>query len=188
MKKNSTGILILGASGAGKTTLGKLVAQRLGFGFIDIDDYIWRWDTAVPYTVMNTKDDKIRLLNDAVSGMERFVMAGSMNSFHEYFDSLFELAVHLNADKELRLSRLHEREFGKFGARILAGGDMYELHRQFLKEAAGYDYDLIGATMHTHRIWMDCLKCPILRLDGGDSPEMNADTVISAYKNLQKFN
>ena len=36
----AAGIMIMGSSGAGKTTLGKMAAERLGFTFVDIDEYI----------------------------------------------------------------------------------------------------------------------------------------------------
>lgn len=46
------GIIILGSAGAGKTILGKLVAKKLGIAFLDIDEYVWKNDTDIPYTVM----------------------------------------------------------------------------------------------------------------------------------------
>ena len=107
------GLILLGPSGSGKTTLGKLVAGRLGIAFLDIDDYIWRTDTAIPYTVMYTKAEKIRRLMDAVEKAGEFVMAGSMNSFHEYFDPFFLLAVYLTAEEKLRVSRVHDRELAE---------------------------------------------------------------------------
>ena len=48
----ATGIIIFGSAGSGKTTLGKMVANKLGFPYFDIDDYIWRKDTDKPFTVM----------------------------------------------------------------------------------------------------------------------------------------
>ena len=41
----AVGIMIMGAPGAGKTTLGELTAKALGYAFLDIDEYIWRKDT-----------------------------------------------------------------------------------------------------------------------------------------------
>ena len=43
------GTIIFGPSGSGKTTLGKIVAQQLEIPFLDIDDYIWRKDTEIPF-------------------------------------------------------------------------------------------------------------------------------------------
>lgn len=40
------GIIIFGSAGSGKTTLGKMVAKALSFPYFDIDDYIWKKDTA----------------------------------------------------------------------------------------------------------------------------------------------
>ena len=71
------GIIILGSAGAGKTTLGKLVAKKLRIVFLDIDEYIWKNDTDMPYTVMYSKDEKIRKLSGAVEAAGEFVMAGS---------------------------------------------------------------------------------------------------------------
>ena len=138
------GLILLGPSGSGKTTLGKLVAGRLGIAFLDIDDYIWRTDTAIPYTVMYTKAEKIRRLMEAVEKEGEFVMAGSMNSFHEYFDPFFLLAVYLTAEEKLRVSRVHDRELAEFGSRILPGGDMFEAHQAFLRDSAAYSSRIPG--------------------------------------------
>lgn len=118
------GMIILGSSGAGKTTLGKLTAKKLGISYLDIDDYIWRSDTEIPFTVMYSREEKIKNLMEAAEKAGEFVMAGSMNSFHEYFDPFFRLAVYLTADAKVRVQRVHERELAAFGSRILPGGDM----------------------------------------------------------------
>lgn len=89
------GIIILGPAGAGKSPLGKYVADEMGISFLDIDEYIWRNDTEMPYTVMYSKEEKINKLMEAAQIAQEFVMAGSMNSFHEHFDHLFLLAVYL---------------------------------------------------------------------------------------------
>ncbi len=111
----ATGIMIMGSSGSGKTTLGNLVANELGYTFVDIDEYIWRKDTEIPFSVMYPKAEKISRLQEAISNCEHFVMAGSMDSFHEYFAPYFELVVHLHTDAQIRVKRVHERELEWFG-------------------------------------------------------------------------
>lgn len=180
----ATGIMIMGSSGAGKTTLGKLTAQALGYKFIDIDDYIWRKDTELPFSFMYSKAEKISRLQDAISDCEHFVMSGSMNSFHEHFDPYFELVIHLHANAELRVKRVHERESNWFGERITEGGDMYEAHQKMLCSIAGYDDGTGGCTLQQHETWMKSLTCKILRLDGADPLEKNLNIILEAYKNL----
>ncbi|MBE5951735.1 MAG: shikimate kinase [Lachnospiraceae bacterium] len=178
----ATGIMIMGSSGAGKTTLGKLVAEELGYTFVDIDDYIWRKDTEIPFSEMYSKEEKISRLQEAISDCEHFVMAGSMNSFHEYFDPYFELVVHLHADAELRVKRVHEREHGWFGERVLEGGDMYEEHEKMLRGIAEYDHGAGGCTLQQHEAWMNSLQCKIIRLNGADTLEKNLNIILDTYK------
>lgn len=179
-KTTPRGIIILGPAGAGKTTLGKLTAEKLQIAFLDIDEYIWRKDTALPYSTLYPKEEKIKRLMDAAKAAENFVMAGSMNSFHEAFDPLFLLAVYLTADEQTRAERLHRRELEEFGSRILPGGDMYEMHQSFLKDAADYERGAASCSSEKYALWLSQLACPILRLDGGQPAEKNAETVAAA--------
>lgn len=178
MKK---GIMIFGPSGSGKTTLGRIVARRLGVLFVDIDDYIWRSDTEIPFSAMYSRVEKIERLMAAIAETDCFVMAGSMDSFHEHFDPFFALAVHLTAPAETRVARLHQREFEEFGARILAGGDMYEEHRRFLADAAAYDAGGGSTSFAVHDKWAESLNCPVLRLDGSRDLEKNAEIIAAEY-------
>lgn len=79
------GIMIMGPSGAGKTTLGELAAKELGYTFVDIDEYIWRKDTAAPFSVMYSRAEKIDRLMEAISTCDHFVMAGSMEIILEAY-------------------------------------------------------------------------------------------------------
>lgn len=179
------GIIILGSAGAGKTTLGKLVALNLGLTFLDIDEYIWQNDTEIPYTAMYSKNEKIHRLMNAVEDAKEFVMSGSMNSFHEYVDSMFLLAVYLTTDPQIRVERIRKRELSKFGKRILPGGDMYQTHQLFLEDAAKYDDGTNSCNSRQHELWLSQLMCPILRLDGGENVESNAGIIIKKYQKLK---
>lgn len=179
----SKGIMIFGAAGAGKTTLGRAAACALGFPYFDIDDYIWRTDTEQPYTQMYPRAERASRLMAAISPHDHFVMAGSMDSFNAPFVPLFELAVHLTAPAALRAERLHTRELSEFGARILPGGDMHEAHERFLHDAMLYDSDAPSSTsFKTHSEWAASLPCPVLRLNGADSLERNCEEIVSAYR------
>lgn len=181
------GIIIFGAAGSGKTTLGRRLAERLGYPYFDLDDYIWRKDTAEPFTVMYSREEKIgRLMND-LSGHEHFVMGGSMSSFHEHFDPMFELGVHLTADTALRLERVHRRELELFGERILEGGDMYENHQRFLDNTARYDTDG-SPSMADHSRWGEIMPCEVIRLDGADDIDANVDRILEAYADSKHKN
>ena len=134
---------------------------------------------------MYPQDEKIRRLMAAVVKARRFVMAGSMNSFHTHFDSMFELAVYLTATAEIRVKRLHSRELDEFGERILPGGDMYRAHRSFLEDAARYEQGAASCSSERHAAWLQALSCPILRLDGADDAQHNANRVVENYRKLQ---
>lgn len=177
----SRGIIIFGPAGSGKTSLGKLVAEKLGFPYYDIDDYIWRTDTPIPYTQMYSREEKISRLMNAISQNQHFVMAGSMDSFNAPFVPLFDLAVHLTCEWEIRRKRLDQREYAAFGERIHDGGDMVEEHRRFLSAARRYDTDG-SPSMAFHSQWADTLPCPVLRLDGAASLLQNAAVIAEAYQ------
>ena len=180
----ATGIMIMGSAGSGKTTLGTLVSKELGYTFVDIDEYIWRKDTEIPFSAMYPKAEKISRLMKEISKCEHFVMAGSMNSFHEHFDPFFELVVHLHTDAQIRIKRAHERELKLFGNRILEGGDMYEEHQKFLNDIAGYDYGVGGCTLQQHEMWMKALTCKIIQLDGAHALKENLNIIVETYRGL----
>ena len=180
----ATGIMIMGSSGAGKTTLGELVANELGYTFVDIDEYIWRKDTEIPFSKMYPKDEKISRLMEAISNCYHFVMAGSIDSFHEHFDPFFELVVHLHTDVQIRMKRVHDRELDLFGERILEGGDMYEEHQKFLNDIAGYDFGIGSCTLHQHELWMQSLKCKVIKLNGAHELEENLKIILEAYRKI----
>lgn len=90
-KEIEQGIIILGPSGSRKITLGKIVAQQLKILFLDIDDYIWHKDTEIPFSTMYSRTEKINRLMETISKTDHFIMVGSMDSFHKYFDPFLYL-------------------------------------------------------------------------------------------------
>ena len=181
------GIIIFGSAGSGKTTLGKMVADKLGYPYFDIDDYIWRKDIDKPFTIMYTRDEKINRLMTDISRGSYFVMAGSMDSFHAPFDPLFDLAAHITAPVETRIARIHKREYERLGDRIMKGGDMYDVHCRFLDNSARYDLDG-SPCKKTHMQWANSLPCKVLQLSGDEVLNKNVDIIVQEYLNLRLQN
>lgn len=181
----STGIMIAGPSGSGKSSLGKIVAEKLGFPFFDVDDYIWKKGTPEPYTQMYSKAEKISRLNKDIEPYTHFVMDGSMSSFHQAFDDKFELMVFLYADPEIRLQRVHNRAMERFGKRILEGGDLYESHRKFLESNRKYESDG-SPNLGEQKEWMKNLPCIKIELDGSNSLESNAKIIVEKWNKMKR--
>ena len=49
---------IYGASGSGTSTIGKFISNKLGYFFMDTDDYFWE-STNPPYTIKRNVSDRI---------------------------------------------------------------------------------------------------------------------------------
>ena len=75
-------ITILGFMGSGKSTLGKLIANRLDFNFIDIDDYIEENEKMRIPKIFNKKGEQhfrfleTQYLNEILSGQNTVVSLG----------------------------------------------------------------------------------------------------------------
>lgn len=177
----SRGILIFGSAGAGKTTLGRITAQQLGLPFYSTDDYFWRAGMKYPYTLMLPREERAQRLMDALPGDGRFVLSGALDTVSEPFEPMLALAVYLTTNTRVRLERLQQREYKRWGNRILKGGDLYPMHERFLKMAARYDSDSVP-NADAHAEWSMALPCPVLRLSGDMEPEVNAGIITKAYR------
>ncbi len=121
------GIIICGLNGAGKSTLGKTLAEKLHFHFIDIEnlyfpktnpDYIYAWP--------RTREDVEECLLYEIRTHENFILASVKGDYGEDIYSFFQSAILLDVPKDIRLQRVKERSFQKFGNRMLSGGDLFE--------------------------------------------------------------
>lgn len=174
-------IHIFGASGSGTSTLGRALADRLNYTFMDSDDYFWL-PTNPPFTQKRPKEQRVPLmLQDIAAAPRGVVLSGSLVGWSDALMPHFTLAVRLATDTPTRLARIKAREYARFGDRILPGGDMYEHHQEFLRWAAGYDTggpETRSAALHDS--WQQQLPCPVLRLNGTDTADTLAEAVCRA--------
>ena len=166
-------IHILGASGSGTTTLGKYISNRLGYFFMDTDDYFWM-PTNPPYTIKRDIAQRLVLMKNDIAKWKKVVIAGSLVDWGDELIPLFTLVIRMETEAKVRIERLKKREEERFGKRIEPGGDMYEHHQEFIRWASAYDNG--GLNMRSkakHDEWQKLLLCPLIRLDGSDSLEHN---------------
>ncbi len=95
-------IHIMGASGAGVTTLGRTLANALAFPHHDTDDYYWR-PTTPPYREMRPSADRLRLMEELFLGRLDWVLSGSLDGWGDSIVPLFDLVIFLSAPTEVRL-------------------------------------------------------------------------------------
>lgn len=173
-------IHILGAPGAGVTTLGKTLAERLGIPHFDTDDFHWFTGDDLPYRRRRNPEHRRQLLAQALSSSDDWALSGALCGWGDVFIPQFDAVVWLWAPVEIRLARIRERERLRYGAERLApGGDLHGVYEKFLRWAADYDADTGNIRSRARELeWLAALPCPVLRC--------NADWQ-SAYKKILDF-
>lgn len=165
------GILICGLNGSGKSTLGKALAEKLRFYFIDSEDLYFPKAGNNIYAFPRTREETEKLLLGEIKAHENFVFASVKGDYGEAVFPFFRYAVLLDVPKDIRIRRVKNRSFRKFGNRMLPGGDLYEQEKRF--------FDFVESRAeNTVEEWIHCLKCPVIRIDGTKPIEENVDLII----------
>jgi len=165
-------IHITGAAGAGVTTLGRALAERLGLHQIDTDDIYWL-PTEPPYQAKRPAPDRLAMLHDLFRRNPRWVLSGSLAGWGDPLISEFRLVLYLYTPVEIRLARLRQRETARFGPSVQPGGARHQEYLDFLDWAASYDTGATeGRDRFKHAAWLARLPCPVLRLDGAEPVAM----------------
>ena len=164
------GICICGLNGSGKTTLGAALAERLGFKHMDVEDYYFtRADN--PYASARTRDEVEVLLLEDIKQNPCFVFSAVNGNMNSEINSCYDLVVYLEVPLELRMKRIRQRAYEKFGDRVLPGGDMYEQEEKFFAFAEKRSPEKIEE-------WLQTLTCRVIRLDGTKAVEYYVQTLI----------
>ncbi len=167
-----TGIIVCGLNGSGKSTLGKALARKLHFHFIDNEDlYFPKTDTNYMYASPRTRKEVENMLWSEIQAYENFVFASVKGDYGEAVYPFFKYAVWIEVPRDIRLQRVRNRSFQKFGERMLTGGDLHEQEERF--------FDFVKSRPeNTVEEWVQSLKCPILRIDGIKPVEENIDCLM----------
>lgn len=154
-------ILVCGLNGAGKSTLAKALSEKLNHRFIDIEDlYFSKQDNPdYPYERSRSYGEVVSLLTDIVNSENDFVLASVTGSFGNEFISHLKCVISIEAPKEIRLKRVHERSYILFGEKSCEGGSFYEQTKSFYNFCASRNENLVND-------WLSTVHCPIVRVDG----------------------
>ncbi|WP_422048792.1 adenylate kinase [Shimia sp.] len=176
-------IYVFGASGSGSTTLAQRVAEATGLVHVDADDHYWA-PVDPPFSVKNPPQERVRLMREAM-GDAGWVLSGSCNGWGESLMAQADLLVFTTLATEIRIQRLRARESKRFGNRIKEGGDMYQIHRDFIEWAKGYDDPAFhGRNIEMHERWIETQDTPICRIDSSDPLDVSAQAVCRALAEL----
>ena len=167
------GILICGLNGTGKSTLGRILADRMGYEFIDNEDLFFpKTDPSYTFSSPRSKEEVIRLLEDKISGSNRFIFAAVKGNYGDRLIALLDYIVLIEVPKQIRSNRVRDRSYQTFGDRILPGGDLYEKENKW--------FSLTDNRPDTYVTdWLETLDCPVIRIDGTLPVEKNVNYLVS---------
>jgi adenylate kinase family enzyme len=109
-------IHVMGASGAGVTSLGRALADALAIPHHDTDDYFWQ-PTTTPYQKMRERADRLRLMHEVFLPRADWVLTGSLAGRGDAIIPAFDLVVFLATPRGIRLQRSRTREATRYGGR-----------------------------------------------------------------------
>lgn len=167
------GIILLGANGSGKSTLGYELARVMNVAHFDVEDY-WFYKTDIPYTAIRPQKERNEMLLSDMRKQGSFVVSGDISGWDDGFLTMFDLAVFLTAPTEIRMKRIENREYTRWGDRVREGGDMYESQTKFKEFAATRDVGLLEQSALEYR-------CPILRVDGTKTLKENIGEILMYF-------
>lgn len=168
--KNIKKIALCGFMGCGKTTVGKILAEKLGFKFIDCDKYIEEnFGIPVSEIFKQYSENKFRELEtnalETLSNEENiiFALGGGAPMFpknQEILNNDF-CTVYISVETQ----NLFERLKGDTTRPLLAGGDLYDKIKT-LEESRKPTYISVSDFI----------------IDGGSTPDYVADSIIKQLK------
>lgn len=165
-----------GLNGCEKSTLGRALAQKIGFHFIDNEELFFTRNAAdEPYQNPRSRAEVEKLLMEEVRKHGDFVLAAVRGDYGKEILPLYRYTVLMEVPKEIRMERIRNRSFQKFGSRMREGGELYEQEEAFFRTAASRPEDYAAA-------WTRTLDCPVLSVDGTRPVDENVEWIVRQMK------
>ncbi len=179
MAFTSKHIHIVGAAGAGTTTLGAGLAGAVGGAHLDTDDHYWL-PTWPPYREKRPPAERLERLRAAFAEADPWVLSGFLLYWGVELAADLDLVIFLVVPPAERQARVLAREVQRYGDKIAPGGELHESHRAFVTWAATYDSAAgPGRNLVGHRAWLETLPCPVLEIAGTQPPEETLRRVLA---------
>ena len=170
------GIVIFGANGCGKTRLGRELSRRLGCRHMDVEEYSFR-DSEIPYAAPRPAEERRVLMLRDMKRYGTFLLSAVNGDFGREINEMYRGAVYLSAPLSIRMDRIRQRSYEKFGDRVREGGDLFEQEQAFWNFAAARSLAALDK-------WADTLQCPVIRVDASRPVQQNADHLAPICKEL----
>ena len=174
------GILLCGLNGVGKSTIGKILAERMSYQFIDNEElYFPKTDKAYEFANPRSKDEVIRILEEKIKNNDKFIFAAVKGDYGEKFLEKIDNVVLIEVPKETRMERVKMRSAKKFGDRICDNGDLEQKENSWFEKVNSRPEDFVTK-------WLENVTCPIIRIDGSAKVEENVSFLLSVLQQMEK--
>lgn len=167
-------IIICGGNGSGKSTLGRALADVMGIKFLDNEDYYFpKSNLGYKYDYALTREEFLPALQNDMEQAKDWIFASVKGNYGEQIESMFTHAILIDVPKEIRMRRVWDRSYSKFGEKILPGGELYEREQKF--------FDMVESRPDNYaEEWVSNVRCPVIRVDGRKSVKENVELLVAA--------
>jgi adenylate kinase family enzyme len=173
-------IHIMGASCAGSTTLGSVLAKHFNYPLFDSDNYFWETSNP-PFTIKRDLELRNAMIANDIAQHENWILSGSLVNWGSVWLNMFNLVVFLYIPHDIRMQRLKNREQERYGSNIFTDPK----YLTFMQWASGYDDNTTnGRNLQAHESWLSKLSCPILEIKGDTTVDERVELVLSKIEEL----
>lgn len=175
-------IQLIGASGTGKSTLGRYIADKEQIKWIDTDRYIWKDET---FSENYPIDQRLKMYDNDREKFDQFIVSGSVFAWNPTGFTDRDLLVFLSLDDEKRFQRLIKREIERAGEASLWLDEYENQTNDFLNWCKTYytaknPSDIGTLAEHNHQIAQS--NCPVLRLDSNQPLDILYQLIMQKLK------